>query len=609
MVDERAPDPLIGRSIAGKFAVESLIGRGAMGAVYKARQIALDKFVAIKVMRDDAAKGLAYAARFQREARAASRLDHPNSIQVIDYGEEPDGLLYIAMEYLDGVDLFGTLSKDWPLSDARIVDILSQVLAALAVAHDMGVVHRDLKPENIMMLSRVDDEGRPRDIVKVCDFGIAKILDVEPQRSSGGRRENDERRALTTTGLLVGTPEYMSPEQCRGEALDARADVYSVGVILYQLLTGRVPFEAPTPIDVVVKHIAEEPTPPSGIDERVSAKLEAVCLRAMRKKRDERYASAREMRAELRATLDEAPGPLEAAPRATPTQVAAASAETLPAPGSMKSTRAPESPESAKRGGALGRALKAVAGVALVATSVIAASAMRERWPSSESARASEPATPNALVTKSPPADPLTSAPAPDRPIVPNVPSSTPARVSTERAAPRAVLAMSSAAPVQPPSPSTSVLPVGVAVAAADPVAAPTPSSTGAHADPAPPSPAPPPPIAAFDPGKGRVVWSVSGAGGGASTGNVARALGHADGAWQSCYQRGLRSRGARVEGSATLRLTCDGEGRVIGAAVTGIDMVDVAGCVRAAAMGTTIPNADTGEAWATIALSFKAPP
>src|SRR4029077_9047881 len=117
----------------------------AMGAVYKARQIALDKYVAIKVMRDDAAKDLAYAARFRREARAASRLDHPNSIQVIDYGEEPDGLLYIAMEYLDGVDLFRTISEDWPLPDARIVDILSQVLAALAVAHDMGVVHRDLK--------------------------------------------------------------------------------------------------------------------------------------------------------------------------------------------------------------------------------------------------------------------------------------------------------------------------------------------------------------------------------------------------------------------------------------------------------------------------------
>jgi serine/threonine protein kinase len=604
MVQASEADPLIGRSIAGKFAVESIIGRGAMGAVYKARQIALDKYVAIKVMRDDAAKDLAYAARFRREARAASRLDHPNSIQVIDYGEEPDGLLYIAMEYLDGVDLFRTISEDWPLPDARIVDILSQVLAALAVAHDMGVVHRDLKPENIMMLTRVDDEGRARDLVKVCDFGIAKITDALPQRADGDRRDAEKGRALTTTGLLVGTPEYMSPEQCRGEALDARADLYSVGVILYQLLTGRVPFDAATPIDVVVKHIAEEPTPPSRIDARVSAKLEAVCLRAMRKKRDERHASAREMRVELRAALDGVPAAQESRPRAPPSRPGPSSAETLPAL------------ESTKRGKGRGRVLTALAAAALLATGVAAATyATRGHSGATASARTSEHASPSAVVATSPTAVPAQSATATAQDaIVPPRPSpSALARAPSDRPVPRAVPATLTAATFEPsPAPAmatvSSAATAGAAIAVADPALAATTSVPVARPDPAPRPPSPPPQVAAFDPAKGRVVWSVSGAGGGASTGNVARALAHADGTWQSCYQRGLRSRGARVEGSATLRLTCDIDGRVVGAAVTGIDMADVTACVRGAALGTTIPNADTGEAWATVALTFRVP-
>ena len=153
-----------------------------------------------------------FAARLRLEAKAASRLDHPNSVRVIDFGEEPDGLLYIAMELLDGLDLFQTLERSWPIPDSRTVDLLCQTLSALAVAHDMGIVHRDLKPENIMLLTRVDDEGRPRDIVKVCDFGIAKTPDSnEDAGTSAGRR------ALTTQGMLIGTPEYMSPEQCRGQ--------------------------------------------------------------------------------------------------------------------------------------------------------------------------------------------------------------------------------------------------------------------------------------------------------------------------------------------------------------------------------------------------------
>ncbi|HEY6462756.1 MAG TPA: protein kinase, partial [Polyangiaceae bacterium] len=253
---ERRTAALLGRVVAGKFRIESFVGGGAMGAVYRARQVALDKDVAIKILHGEHTGDETYALRFQREARAASRLDHPNSVRVLDFGREPDGLLYIAMEFLDGRDLFHVIRQDWPLPVVRTADVLGQALAALAVAHDMGIVHRDLKPENIMMLTGTDDEGRPRDVVKVCDFGIAKFTEA---------RETAAGQKLTSQGIVVGTPEYMSPEQGKGEALDARSDLYAMGVILYQMLTGRVPFEAETAVGVVLKHVTEEATAPRAL--------------------------------------------------------------------------------------------------------------------------------------------------------------------------------------------------------------------------------------------------------------------------------------------------------------------------------------------------------
>jgi serine/threonine-protein kinase len=238
---EGAQDPLVGRTIAGKFVVESLIGSGGMSSVYRARQLVLDKPVAIKVMHDALAKDHAFVTRFRREAKAASRLDHAGSIRILDYGEDA-GLLYMAMELLGGTDLFHKIQTDWPMTDARTADIVSQILAPLVVAHDLGILHRDLKPENVMVESRTDDDGKVHDVVKVFDFGIAKLtVESTPPPSPDGKPV----RAATTKGIVVGTPEYMSPEQCRGEALDARSDLYSVGVILYHLLAGRLPFLAP----------------------------------------------------------------------------------------------------------------------------------------------------------------------------------------------------------------------------------------------------------------------------------------------------------------------------------------------------------------------------
>src|SRR5580658_4754498 len=296
-----ASEQLVGRTIAGKFLIEAPIGAGAMGAVFRARQIALEKTVAIKVLHGEHADDASFVARFQREAKAASRLNHPNSMQVIDFGAEPDGLLYIAMEYLDGRSLHRVIREDRPLSPARIADILMQTLAALAVAHDMGVVHRDLKPDNIMILSGTDDDGRPKDIVKVCDFGIAKITDARAYRDGPGRSSD---APLTTAGLMIGTPEYMSPEQGSGQKLDARSDLYSVGVILFEMLTGKVPFETENAIGTVLKHLNEAPPRPSEMAPNVDLRLEAICLRAMRKLREDRYPGAREMRAEMRAVAD-----------------------------------------------------------------------------------------------------------------------------------------------------------------------------------------------------------------------------------------------------------------------------------------------------------------
>lgn len=304
-MSEEADPSLIGRRVAGKFVIEQFLGGGSMGAVYRARDDSLDRKVALKVMHRAMAVDPSFVSRFHREARAASRLEHPSSVRVIEFGEEPDGLLYMAMEYLEGRELYKVILEDWPLSEERIADVVMKALAAIAVAHDMGVIHRDLKPENIMILDRKDDEGH--DIVKVCDFGIAKI--TEKDESAPDAAPKTAGAKLTTAGVLVGTPEYMSPEQARGEKLDSRSDLYSMGIILYQLLTGRPPFLAETPLAVVLKHISETPEPPRTIYPGVHVGLEAVCMRALAKAKEERFQTARDMRAALKAAIEGQPMP------------------------------------------------------------------------------------------------------------------------------------------------------------------------------------------------------------------------------------------------------------------------------------------------------------
>jgi eukaryotic-like serine/threonine-protein kinase len=283
---QQGADPLVGRLLAGKFRVERALGQGAMGKVYLAEQTNLGKQVALKVLHANMTGDPSLEKRFQREARAASMLSHPNIVHTVDFGND-GGLLFIAMELLGGRDLRQAMREEWPFGPERIAHIVGQILSALDEAHSKGLVHRDLKPENVML---VDVRGEP-DFVKVCDFGIAK---VQSERDGDGS-------AITTAGMVCGTPEYMSPEQGRGDPLDGRSDLYSVAVILYHLVAGELPFRAESALGVVTKHLMEPPTPPSKKrpGAQVLPALEAVIMRGLEKNREKRFESADEMKGAL----------------------------------------------------------------------------------------------------------------------------------------------------------------------------------------------------------------------------------------------------------------------------------------------------------------------
>jgi serine/threonine-protein kinase len=275
-----------------------------MGAVYRARHVMLGKAVAVKVIRNGLVTSADVVSRFQREARAASNLNHPNIVTVHDLGQTPDGTLYIAMELIEGGSLHDTLRREGPLPPARAVDILRQVASALSAAHRKQIVHRDLKSHNLMLAA--DDHGR--DVVKLVDFGIAKTF--------------DEATQLTAAGFMMGTPHYMSPEQAAGKPVDRRADIYSLGVILYEMLTGQVPFGRDSLTAVLVKLATELPPRPSAQrpDLTVPPALEAVAMRCLEKNPADRFQSADEFAEALARAGAAVPLPAAAA-AAAPTLV------------------------------------------------------------------------------------------------------------------------------------------------------------------------------------------------------------------------------------------------------------------------------------------------
>jgi serine/threonine protein kinase len=279
---------LIGRLIGGKFRIESLLGAGGMGNVYRAEQLSLAKPVAVKILHHDLMADETVVKRFEREARSASRLDHPNLVRIIDFGRDTDtGVLFIAMELLSGRDLGQVIAQDGPMPLHRIVRIMSQVLAALEEAHAQGVVHRDLKPANIML---VDRRGE-LDLVKVCDFGIAKSNSLQTQSNS----------MLTVRGFVCGTPEYMAPEQARGETVDGRTDLYAAAVILYQLITGQVPFTASSPVGVLSQHLDRPAPTPRSKRPDIPRALDLLILRGLEKEPINRPQTAAAFRQELEA--------------------------------------------------------------------------------------------------------------------------------------------------------------------------------------------------------------------------------------------------------------------------------------------------------------------
>ena len=286
----------VGTLLDGKYRIESFISAGGMGSVYRAVHVMLDKTVAVKVIKNELVTSDEIVARFQREARAASNLEHPNIVTVYDLGQTAEGTLYIAMEFIDGPSLKEMIRKNGPLAPREAIDILRQVASALSAAHRKQVVHRDLKSDNLMLETDGD-----RKVVKLVDFGIAKTFDDSTQ--------------LTAAGYMLGTPHYMSPEQAAGKSVDHRADLYSLGVILYEMLTGELPFGDHALTSLLVKLATETPSPPSSRrPEHVPPALDAVAMRCLEKDPERRFQSADEFTAALNRALVEIEHPAATPP-------------------------------------------------------------------------------------------------------------------------------------------------------------------------------------------------------------------------------------------------------------------------------------------------------
>jgi serine/threonine-protein kinase len=294
-------DALIGRKVANRFTVKRFLGEGGMASVYVAEQDDEPREVALKIMNPDLMADRAFVKRFEREAKAAARVKHANSVAILGYGVE-GRISYIAMELVKGDDLYVLLERHGALGQARAARILADVCDALAVAHELGIVHRDLKPENIMVVKDPSDPNGER--VKVLDFGIAKLIAADEGEQRVDPRA-DQVSQVTRAGTFIGTPAYMSPEQCSLLPVDTRADIYTCGVLLFQLITCRLPFEGETPLHTATLHIHNQPPRPSEYAPDINPRLEAAIMKALSKKPADRFQTARSLSAALRKLLPE----------------------------------------------------------------------------------------------------------------------------------------------------------------------------------------------------------------------------------------------------------------------------------------------------------------
>jgi serine/threonine-protein kinase len=282
--------PLIGQVLDEKYRLDEWLGEGGMGTVYRATHVLIDRPVAVKVLHPRYVEDEAAQQRFRREARAAGRLQHPNAVAVTDFGRTDAGCVYIVMELLEGRTLREVMAQDAPLPTERVITLMSQIAAAVEAAHEGGVIHRDLKPANIFVVQR---KGQ-LPVVKVLDFGIAKL--------AADSLDDSDAKNLTQTGVMIGTPRYMSPEQCDGEKLTPASDVYSLGIILYEMLTGETPFNGASPLAIALQHSSKQPRPPREIVPTIPAELERVVLHALAKKPGDRPPDAGAFREELNAS-------------------------------------------------------------------------------------------------------------------------------------------------------------------------------------------------------------------------------------------------------------------------------------------------------------------
>src|SRR5688572_19793831 len=283
---KKKQDQLVGQLLAGKYKILKKIGEGGMGSVYIAYQQPINRKVAVKVLLGKLADDEVAVKRFEQEAIAISKMQHPNTVTIYDYGITEDSRLYIVMEFLKGKTLTQLLRQDTVLPPSRACKIMRQVCASLGDAHAAGIIHRDLKPDNIFL----SEVGGDPDWVKVLDFGVAKLADTD-------------NGALTQTGMIFGTPKYMSPEQAEGRPIDYRADIYALGVVMYELLAGRPPFVADTPVALLLKHISEPAPPFSRVrpDLTVDPRIEAIVMKSLEKNPDRRQQMVGELAQELAA--------------------------------------------------------------------------------------------------------------------------------------------------------------------------------------------------------------------------------------------------------------------------------------------------------------------
>ena len=266
-------DPFVGKVIDGRYEIQQRVGEGGMGVVYKARQMSIDRVIALKMLNQQMQGDQQWVQRFYNEAKACSRLQHPNTIRMFDFGQTQDSRLFMTMEFLDGISLRQAL-ENGPLAPQRVVKVLIQCCASLAEAHSIGIIHRDIKPDNVFLLNMA---GSP-DFVKLLDFSVAKLLEGD--------------RMKTQAGVVFGTPQYMSPEQGRGSPLDARSDLYALGVLAFEMLTGNVPFNDDNPMTVIQMHLHGQIPP---MPDAIPYQVQLVVRRAMEKDPSRRYQSSGEM--------------------------------------------------------------------------------------------------------------------------------------------------------------------------------------------------------------------------------------------------------------------------------------------------------------------------